>query len=550
MTIKRRFLLSTAVLLAGISLASAQGMREDVGGGDHGKMGAGAARGHGAGTAPAAAAGGAQRGPMGAGAAHGHGAGAAPATTAGGAQRGPMGAGQGAHEAEQSQPAMRRGDVRETTGAASHEATETKKSTGGETLRRGRAETGEMQRGRLDRSERSGRATRHIDRAESKALKSGNRSTANKANLKSSEDTQSSRRQADQKPAQQSGGGTAGQNNASTRSTTGQAPASAQNNTQTQSQATTSGSVSTATGRTITAQQQTTIQSSVLSANNVPRVNNVNFALRTGVFVPRSINFISISAFPVLLDVFPYYRDYDFFVAEDEIVFVTRERRIVDVVPIGPRAHFAQGSSSDVLLTTEEIREVQRVLVARGFDVEVDGVFGPRTREALISFQRRQGFRTFGLVNGRIDAQTVTALGVSNKISQEHIQGSVSSTTGQGTAQQSPPNAQQPSNQSTDGKGAQQPSAQAPANQGNAAQAPANRGSAEKQPNAQTPANRSTTGQAPTQSSPNAANQGSPQHGNQGAPQAAEPQKRGGSSTSGQGNAQPQHEPSNRSPDR
>lgn len=524
MTIKRKLLLSTAVLLAGISLASAQGMR---GGGDHGKMGAGAAHGHGAGAAPAAAAGGAQRGP---------------------AQRGSMGA-RGPHEAGQSQPAMRRGAVRETTGAASREAIETKQSTGGKNLRRGQAETREIQRGRLDRSERSGRATRHIDRAERKASKSGIRSTADKANLKSSKDTQSLRRQADQKPAQQSGAGTARQNNASTRSTTGQAPASIQNTTQTQNQATASGSVRTATGRTVTAQQQTTIQNSVLTANNVPRVNNVNFALRTGVFVPRRINFVSVSAFPVLLDVFPYYRDYDFFVVEDEIVFVTPERRIVDVVPIGPRGNFAQASSSDVLLTTEEIREVQQVLVARGFDVEVDGVFGPRTRTALISFQRRQGFRTVGLVNGRIDAQTVTALGVSSKISQEHIQGSVSAT-GQGAAQQSPRNAQQRSNQSTSGKDGQQPSAQAPANQGNAAQSPANQHSAEKQPNTQTPANRSTTGQAPAQSSPNAANQNSAQHGNQRAPQAAEPQKRGGASTTGQGNARPQREPSNRSPDR
>jgi hypothetical protein len=396
-----------------------------------------------------------------------------------------------------------------------------------------------MKHGRLDRSERSGQVTRNIDRAERKASKSSNRSIANKANLESSKGVQSSRRQVDHKMTEHKTTSTTGQSSASTRSTTGQAPASIQSNTQTPNQTSTTGKVSTASGRTITAQQQTTIQSSVLSANNVPRVNNVNFALRTGVFVPRRIHFVSISAFPVLLDVFPYYRDYDFFVAEDEIVFVTPERRIVDVVPIGPRSHFAQASSSDVLLTTEEIREVQQVLIARGFDVEVDGVFGPRTRRALISFQRRQGFRTVGLVNGRIDAQTVTALGVSNKISQEHIQGSVS-TTGQGTAQQNERNAQQPANQSTNGKSAQQPSAQAPANQG----------SAEKQPNAQTPANRSTTGQGPTQSSPNAANQGSPQHGKQGTPQASEPQKRGGASTTGQGSAHPQHEPSNRSSER
>src|SRR5262249_34588218 len=40
-------------------------------------------------------------------------------------------------------------------------------------------------------------------------------------------------------------------------------------------------SVQSQAGTTISAQQQTRIQQSVLSARNVPRVNNVNFAIRT-----------------------------------------------------------------------------------------------------------------------------------------------------------------------------------------------------------------------------------------------------------------------------
>ena len=44
---------------------------------------------------------------------------------------------------------------------------------------------------------------------------------------------------------------------------------------------------------------------------------------------------VRVSAFPALIDVFPYYRDDSFFVTEDQIVFVNPDRRIVDVVPIG-----------------------------------------------------------------------------------------------------------------------------------------------------------------------------------------------------------------------
>jgi peptidoglycan hydrolase-like protein with peptidoglycan-binding domain len=64
---------------------------------------------------------------------------------------------------------------------------------------------------------------------------------------------------------------------------------------------------------------------------------------------------------------------------------------------------------------------VQLVLIERGFSVEADGVFGPRTRQALIQFQRREGLAA----TGRIDSRTVTSLGVSISSSQQP------STTGQ-----------------------------------------------------------------------------------------------------------------------
>jgi peptidoglycan hydrolase-like protein with peptidoglycan-binding domain len=50
------------------------------------------------------------------------------------------------------------------------------------------------------------------------------------------------------------------------------------------------------------------------------------------------------------------------------------------------------------------------VLKEKGFDAgEADGVLGPRTRKALIAFQRQQGLQP-----GQIDQRTATALGISN----------------------------------------------------------------------------------------------------------------------------------------
>jgi peptidoglycan hydrolase-like protein with peptidoglycan-binding domain len=76
----------------------------------------------------------------------------------------------------------------------------------------------------------------------------------------------------------------------------------------------------------------------------------------------------------------------------------------------------------------DEIRQVQIVLREKGFyQGEPDGILNPQTTQALIAFQQQQGFQA----SGRIDTQTVTALGVST-----------SSTTGQtgNTMQQQPAN--------------------------------------------------------------------------------------------------------------
>ena len=216
-------------------------------------------------------------------------------------------------------------------------------------------------------------------------------------------------------------------------------------------------------GAKLTSQQQTTIHQSVLSARNVPRVDHVNFAVHTGAIIPRSVNIVAISTFPVLIETFPQYRDYSFFVVEDEIVFVDRGHKVVDVVPVGPRTRFSRASSSTAVavnLSEPEIREVQLVLVQRGFlHGRVTGVWGPETHEALIAFQRKEGFSA----TGSIDTRTVGALGLSGKVKAQEsssTQGSSSTTTaGQGQSGQPNTSGQAPAqNNATGQTGTQNPS--------------------------------------------------------------------------------------------
>jgi peptidoglycan hydrolase-like protein with peptidoglycan-binding domain len=229
------------------------------------------------------------------------------------------------------------------------------------------------------------------------------------------------------------------------------------------------------------------------------------------VAVPSSVSVVSVSTFPALIDTFPAYRDYSFFVVEDEVVFVDRDRRIVDVVPAGPRRRFSGGGSvsggavAAIDLPPEDIRIVQRVLIERGIlRGEADGILGPDTRQAISVFQRQNGIA----VTGSIDASTVSSLGVSARLSQQANQsisqsqsstttGAQTSTTGQGQAGtgqaqtgQSQTGQQQPSQQNATGQTPSQ-------NTGQATNAPAQ----QNQPSTTTgqstaPAQSNTTGQA------------------------------------------------------
>jgi peptidoglycan hydrolase-like protein with peptidoglycan-binding domain len=181
---------------------------------------------------------------------------------------------------------------------------------------------------------------------------------------------------------------------------------------------------------TLNTQQRTRIRQTVLAGRNVPRVDRVNFSLSVGVAVPSHIHLVAVP--PALIEIHPAWRGHMYFVVDDDIVIVDDSRRIVSVVSVGP-SQASVGVDGDAMamdLSEAEIREVQHVLIERGFyDGEVDGVFGPRTRAALITFQRRQGLA----VTGRIDTRTVAAMNLSGRITvREGTQTRQRSTVGQG----------------------------------------------------------------------------------------------------------------------
>jgi len=152
----------------------------------------------------------------------------------------------------------------------------------------------------------------------------------------------------------------------------------------------------------------------------------VNFSIRVGTVIPASVRIAEVPS--VLIDIHPEWRGHSYFVTGDEIVICDSSRNIVAMVPVGSsNARTGQGrTNSGVIadLSADEIREVQVVLMREGFSVEVDGRFGPRTRDALIQFQRRNDLQA----TGQIDSRTITALGV-------NIRGNADSTTGQGRSQ-------------------------------------------------------------------------------------------------------------------
>jgi hypothetical protein len=162
---------------------------------------------------------------------------------------------------------------------------------------------------------------------------------------------------------------------------------------------------------TLTDEQRTKIRETVLSGRDVPREDRLNFEIEVGRPVPREVRIREVPT--TLVEIYPEWRGHEYFLVNDEIVIVDRSRRIVSHVPVGSASVETRRSSSEsveVTYSPEEIRRVQEVLIDKGFyKGRPDGVMSVEFKDALISFQRREGIE----VSGRIDERTATSLGVS-----------------------------------------------------------------------------------------------------------------------------------------
>ena len=165
-------------------------------------------------------------------------------------------------------------------------------------------------------------------------------------------------------------------------------------------------------GVNLSEQQQTKVERTVFSQRNVPRENNVNFSINVGTPVPHRVRAVVVPE--TLVSIHPQWRGDDYFVARDEIIVIDHDRKIVAVIPT--RNYEASASTTITIssLPAREIRDVQTALIDRGYlkNGQADGVFGPKTESALISFQRHAGLRPSGKLNHR----TIASLGLSDQI--------------------------------------------------------------------------------------------------------------------------------------
>jgi len=83
---------------------------------------------------------------------------------------------------------------------------------------------------------------------------------------------------------------------------------------------------------TLTTEQRTQIRQSVLAGSNVPRANNVTFGLTVGTAVPTSVRVVEVPT--VLINIYPEWRGFFYFVVGDEIIIVDRNHRIVAVIAV------------------------------------------------------------------------------------------------------------------------------------------------------------------------------------------------------------------------
>jgi Protein of unknown function (DUF1236) len=84
--------------------------------------------------------------------------------------------------------------------------------------------------------------------------------------------------------------------------------------------------------KTLTVEQKTKVRETVLRGGNAPRVSSVNFNISVGTVVPTTVRVVELP--PVLVEYYPDWRGYFYFVYNDEIIVVDRNHHIVAVLEV------------------------------------------------------------------------------------------------------------------------------------------------------------------------------------------------------------------------
>jgi hypothetical protein len=84
--------------------------------------------------------------------------------------------------------------------------------------------------------------------------------------------------------------------------------------------------------KTLTVEQKTKVRETVLRGGNAPRVTSVNFTVSVGTVVPTTVRVVELP--PVLIEYYPDWRGYLYFVYNDEIIVVDRNHRIIAVLEV------------------------------------------------------------------------------------------------------------------------------------------------------------------------------------------------------------------------
>jgi hypothetical protein len=84
--------------------------------------------------------------------------------------------------------------------------------------------------------------------------------------------------------------------------------------------------------KTMTVEQKTKVRETVLRGGNAPRVTSVNFNISVGTVVPTTVRVVEVPS--VLIEYYPDWRGYLYFVYNDEIIIVDRNHRIIAVLEV------------------------------------------------------------------------------------------------------------------------------------------------------------------------------------------------------------------------